>query len=554
MRFVEHPPRPIDGQGQHREAVAQHAVAAAKGLVLQRHKLGAVDRQAAGLHLAHDLGPAGAQAQHVAVGDDRRVRHLAGLRQFGVAVEVAGLAMHGDGDRRAHPLIHLDQLVARRMAGDVDEMVAFGDHLDAHHGELVLQAADRDLVAGDDARGKDHHVVLGQFDIGMVVAGDPRQRGARLALAPGADDQDLVAGQRHRLFLGHERRDVGEIAGRPRRFGDPPQRTAGQHHAAAMGGGDLGDGLHPRDVAGETGHDDAGVVLADQAHQTIAYLGFRAAFAFDQRVGRIADHRQHAVLAQLLERGLVGGVADQRVGVELPVAGMQHGAQRGAHHHRVGFGDRVGERDQLQLEGRDLEALGHADDGQRHLAEQPCLFQLLAQQRGGERGGVDRAAQPLPQIGHRADMVLVGVGEHQRHQIVAAALDKIGIGHDDVDARRGIVAEGDAAIDHQPFAGMAVQVQIHADFAGTAERQEQQVVLARHRAMRELRIGVGVGHQRGLRRLISTSPIRVRLGSTTSIVPVTSSNKGARPPVATTFIGLPYSATMRGTMPSIIET
>ena len=40
-----------------------------------------------------------------------------------------------------------------------------------------------------------------------------------------------------------------------------------------------------------------------------------------------------------------------------------------------------------------------------------------------------------------------------------------------------IVAEGDAEIDHQPLAGMAVEVEVHADLAGAAQRQEQQLVV-----------------------------------------------------------------------------
>jgi hypothetical protein len=55
-------------------------------------------------------------------------------------------------------------------------------------------------------------------------------------------------------------------------------------------------------------------------------------------------------------------------------------------------------------------------------------------------------------------------------------LDEGDIRHDHVDTRRRFIAEGDAEIDHQPLAGVAVEVEVHADLAGPAESEEQQLV------------------------------------------------------------------------------
>ena len=76
-------------------------------------------------------------------------------------------------------------------------------------------------------------------------------------------------------------------------------------------------------------------------------------------------------------------------------------------------------------------------------------------------------------------MVLVGVRQHQPEQAVAALDDERGIGRDDVDAGNAAVAEGHAQIDHQPLmafgrSAVAVEIQVHADFAGAAERDEGQ--------------------------------------------------------------------------------
>src|SRR3546814_5650363 len=55
------------------------------------------------------------------------------------------------GDSRAHPVVHLHQLAAAGVAGDVDVVVVVGDHLDARLGMRVLQLEDGGLVAGNDA-------------------------------------------------------------------------------------------------------------------------------------------------------------------------------------------------------------------------------------------------------------------------------------------------------------------------------------------------------------------------------------------------------------------
>src|SRR6185295_2699363 len=146
--------------------------------------------------------------------------------------------------------------------------------------------------------------------------------------------------------------------------------------------------------------------------------------------------------------------------------------------------------------------------------------------------GVDRRLEPRPQVGDGAEMVLVGMSDDDADEVLAALLDESRIGHHDLDARRAVVAEGDAEIDHQPLAGMAVEVEVHADLARAAQREEQQLVVR------------GNCHPR-LRCQISSRPRDIRSGSMASNSPISSLNTLARPPVATTFIGSPYSARIR---------
>ncbi len=70
-------------------------------------------------------------------------------------------------------------------------------------------------------------------------------------------------------------------------------------------------------------------------------------------------------------------------------------------------------------------------------------------------------------------MVLVRMRRDDAEQLVAAFDDEGRIGHDHVDPRLVLLlAEGDAAIDDQPLAAVTVEVEVHPDLAGTAERQK----------------------------------------------------------------------------------
>ena len=69
------------------------------------------------------------------------------------------------------------------------------------------------------------------------------------------------------------------------------------------------------------------------------------------------------------------------------------------------------------------------------------------------------------------------VRRHDSEQPVAAFDDERRIGHHDLQAGLRIVPEGDAAIEHQPVAGVPVEVQVHPDLAGPAERDEEQRLL-----------------------------------------------------------------------------
>jgi hypothetical protein len=84
-------------------------------------------------------------------------------------------------------------------------------------------------------------------------------------------------------------------------------------------------------------------------------------------------------------------------------------------------------------------------------------------------------------------MILMGVSQHQPHQVLALLFQEADVGHDQVDPRQMLlVAEGDAEIDREPGPLVAVAEpvdrQVHADLADAAERRKSQFIRPRHQA------------------------------------------------------------------------
>ena len=157
--------------------------------------------------------------------------HLA--RQLGLRLQVARLAVHGDDDLRPHPAVHLAQLVAPRMPGDVHQRLVVGEDIAAVAGEAVLDAPDGLLVAGNGARGKDDDVALVERDLRMLLLGDAGERGARLALAAGAQQHDLVAVEVGELVLVEVAEALRQVAGLDGDVDDAMQGAAGDDQLAA---------------------------------------------------------------------------------------------------------------------------------------------------------------------------------------------------------------------------------------------------------------------------------------------------------------------------------
>ncbi len=394
--------------------------------------------------------------------------------------------MHRHADLRPHPLIHLAQLAAARVAGDMHQRVAVLDDLHAEVDQPVLDLEDRLLVAGDGARGKHHRVAGCQRHRFHLVARQLGQRRQRLALAAGADDHQVLARDIAVILFGDELRQAVHVAELASDIDDALQRAA-EHQALPSGiARRPGDRDDAPDIGGKGGDRDAALGLLDDALEALAHRHFRWRFPFPQSIGGIADQRQNALVAIGAEARLVGLRADRRLRIDLPVARVDDGAGGRCDGERHRLGNGVRDRDGLDLERPDRELLAGPVDRCRDLRRALLALPLGLQQASRERRHPDRRLELRPDIEQRPVMVLMRVGDDDAAQPVEILLDEAGVGQDQVDARMRGVRKGDADIDDDPFAligrPIAKEGEVHADLADAAERREDKfgVSVIRH--------------------------------------------------------------------------
>ena len=136
--------------------------------------------------------------------------------------------------------------------------------------------------------------------------------------------------------------------------------------------------------------------------------------------------------------------------------------------------------DEADTEGADLRArdaaLARLDHAQLDAMGVALFLQLAADQAGRERRRIQRHAQVFGEIGQCADVVFMPVRQDDTDEIVQAILDEGQVGQDDIDAGICGIGEGHAQIDHQPLAGVAIEIDVHADLARAAEGAEEKFV------------------------------------------------------------------------------
>ena len=438
----------------------------------------AVDQHGAVGHHAGHVQLVLIQLDHVADLRDHHVvlRHAQLLGQLGVVVQVAVLAVHRNEELRAQQRVNQLQFLLAGVSGDVHLGQGFVDHVAADAEQLVDDAGDGLFVARDRGCGQDDHVALPQLHLAVLGEGHAGKAAHGLALAAGGHDGDLVIGIAVQLVHGDQAalRDlqIAQLHGHPRHV---DHAAADQAHLAAVLHRGFDDRLDAVDVAGEHGDDDAARRLLKQVAEGLRDLLFGHGVAGALHVGGVRHQRQHALVADLRDAAQVDGLARQRRVVHLEVAGVEHHAHRGGDGQRARARDGVVHAHELHLE----RACGH-HVARLHLVElrdagEPVLLQLVFAQRQRQPRSVHGRGNLTQDVGHRADVILVAVGEEVAANLLLVLLQIADVRDHQIHAWHVLAREDGAQIHHNDVVLILQYRQVFTNLAQAAQRYDLQL-------------------------------------------------------------------------------
>ena len=106
--------------------------------------------------------------------------------------------------------------------------------------------------------------------------------------------------------------------------------------------------------------------------------------------------------------------------------------------------------------------------------EQLVLFQLQLHQGRRQRGGVDGNVQLLQHVRHRADVVLVAMGQNQATDLLGVGPQIAHIRQHNVHAVHVLIREAHAAVHNNNVAAELIGGHVFADFTQTAQGNDFQ--------------------------------------------------------------------------------
>ena len=125
---------------------------------------------------------------------------------------------------------------------------------------------------------------------------------------------------------------------------------------------------------------------------------------------------------------------------------------------------------ELDLEAARRERVAGLERTDVRLVHELVLLELALYQTCGESGGVDGSVHLAEQIGDRAYVVLVAVGDRYRADLVPV-LDEVGeIRYDQIHTVHIVLGKTQAAVDDEYVAAVFVYGYVLADLVETAER------------------------------------------------------------------------------------
>ena len=158
--------------------------------------------------------------------------------------------------------------------------------------------------------------------------------------------------------------------------------------------------------------------------------------------------------------------------IDLEVAGVDDGADGRRDGERHAVRHAVRDPDELDGEWADGHGLARFDGLQSVACVDAVLFELRLDERQRHRRPVDRAVEVRQHVRHRADVILVAVGEDERLDLASSRLEVREVGDDQVDAELIGIRKHDARVNEDRGVLPGHRHHVHAELAEPAQRDD----------------------------------------------------------------------------------
>ncbi len=437
-----------------------------------------VDADAAGGDFAGLAGVVAVELEDFTVFHDQgEVDDAEALCERGMLFQVTIIAVDGNEEFRPEEVDHEPLFFLAGVAADVDEAggAIVVDDVGIAAAEVVDDAEDAFLVAGDDARTEDDGVAGGDAGVLVVVDGGAGERGHGLALGAGDEDAELVGrGVLDLVGMDDKARgwvNVAEVLGD---LGGVVDGAADDGDLAAVRVGEFHGDTDAMDGRGEAAEEE----LFLGAGEDFVEAGFDGPFAGSVAgaidVGGVLQEGEDATLAVFGEAVEVESFAVGRGEVDFEVAAVDDDADGSFDGEGNTVDEGVGDADGLDGECAEGEFGARGDFDELGVVEEGVFVELALDVGEGELGAVDGDVELGEDPREAADVVFVAVGEQNRPKTVPPGTQKRDVGQDHVHARGLLLREGKPGVDDQHVRTHLQQRQVLADLSQTTEGDEAQ--------------------------------------------------------------------------------
>ena len=196
---------------------------------------------------------------------------------------------------------------------------------------------------------------------------------------------------------------------------------------------------------------------------------FRRGIAGKFRIGGVRKEKQNPLCPQLGQPGQVSRPAADRRVVNLKIAAMNDNAQRRLYNQAHGVRNTVTNREELDFKFSQGKRLAGGHQIEAGPIKGFAFLELDLDQPLGQLGGIDRRLKLGQQIGQRADMVFVAMGDNDAPYFSLPLQEIADIGNHQIDAQHFFFGEHESGVDDNNVILIFHDHHVFTDFTQPAE-------------------------------------------------------------------------------------